>query len=205
MPAARRVRVQDASDTDGDDYDNHETPRPQRANLKKRFSEVHPADDGSFSSSDPTRIPLKSVSLNDDAAEKRRRRKSTKLAVIDDLAMGGPAADGADDQEHAESSRSSRQKQQINTVEPPAEMNVPPDVMSSNFEEWMKMATDNVWFSSYFSATASLSCPPLYRKSTPLIHGTLPSSTIFMTCRFCETPVTILSTSSVPHARSTDV
>ncbi|EKM81927.1 hypothetical protein AGABI1DRAFT_105330 [Agaricus bisporus var. burnettii JB137-S8] len=145
MPAARRVRVQDEPvyKTDSDDDDDQDTPRPQRTTIKKRLSEAHHPDDGSFSGTDPSRVPLKSVSLNDDAAEKRRRRKSTKLTVIDDLAMGGPAADGVADQEHAESSRPSRQKQQINTVEPPAEMNVPPDIMSSNFEEWMKMATDN--------------------------------------------------------------
>lgn len=153
MPAARRVRVQEEPvyKTDSDDDDDQDTPRPQRTTIKKRLSEAHHPDDGSFSGTDPSRVPLKSVSLNDDAAEKRRRRKSTKLTVIDDLAMGGPAADGVADEEHAESSRPSRQKQQINTVEPPAEMNVPPDIMSSNFEEWMKMATDNVrLFSDFF-------------------------------------------------------
>lgn len=157
MAPARRVRVQDEPTHDGDtDYESEpETPRPQKTNLKKRLSEVHHPDaDGSYTNTDPSRVPLKSVNLNDDAAEKRRRRKSTKLTVIDDLAMGGPSGENAGDQENTEPSRSTRQKQQINTVAPPAEMNVPPDVMSSNFEEWIKMATDNVC-----SFTISLTSP----------------------------------------------
>jgi condensin complex subunit 2 len=142
MAPSRRVRIEEepphAGDTDNDS--EPETPRPQKSNLKKRLSEVHPVDlDGSFNG-DPSRVPLKSVNLNDDAAEKRRRRKSTKLTVIDDLATSG---ENAGDQENAEP-RTARQKQQINILPPPAEMNVPPEVMSSNFEEWMKMATDNV-------------------------------------------------------------
>jgi condensin complex subunit 2 len=32
----------------------------------------------------------------------------------------------------------------LTSAAPPPVINVPLDVMSSNFEEWMKMATDNV-------------------------------------------------------------
>lgn len=148
MAPARRTRIQDEPSYDGDTDPGSEpeTPRPQKSNLKKRVSEAYHLDaDGSFTNSDPTRLPLKSVNLNDDAAEKRRRRKSTKLAVIDDLTIGGASGENPSDQGTGpEASRPTRQKQQINTVAPPAEMNVPLDVMSSNFEEWMKMATDNV-------------------------------------------------------------
>ncbi|KAF9443840.1 barren [Macrolepiota fuliginosa MF-IS2] len=145
MAPTRRARIQDQPTHDGDtDNDSEpETPRPQKSNLKKRLSEVHHLDPDGSLANDPSRVPLKSVNLNDDAAEKRRRRKSTKLTVIDDLAVGGTSGENAGDLENPESSRASRQKQQINTVAPPAEMNVPLDVMSSNFEEWMKMATDN--------------------------------------------------------------
>ncbi|KAF5361919.1 hypothetical protein D9756_002624 [Leucocoprinus leucothites] len=136
MAPSRRVRIEDEPTHNGDtDYDSEpETPRPGRSNLKKRVSEVHAGDgDGSFNG-DPTRVPLKSVNLNDDAAEKRRRRKSTKMTVIEDLAPGDP--------DHL-NAKPQRQKQQINVLPPPQEMNVPREIMSSNFEEWMKMATDN--------------------------------------------------------------
>jgi len=141
-----------ADDTDGDS--EQETPRPQKTGLKKRLSEVHRPqarggddDDGSFTTGETGRVPLRTVNINDDAAEKRRRRKSTKINVIEN-ALAGPSSEGTHDQETVEPSRgAAKQKQQLNTVAPPI-INVPPDVMSSNFEEWMKMATDNVSFLS---------------------------------------------------------
>ncbi|KXN87652.1 Condensin complex subunit 2 [Leucoagaricus sp. SymC.cos] len=144
MAAARRVRIEDepAHGGDTDRESEQETPRPQKTSLKKRLSEVHHDPDGSFTNGDPSRVPLKSVNLNDDAAEKRRRRKSTKLTVIDDLAMGGAPGENAVDQENSEP-RPSRQKQQINILPPLADMNISPEIMHSNFEEWMKMASDN--------------------------------------------------------------
>jgi len=139
MAPSRQVRIQDEPAQDGDtDQDSEKgTPRPSRSNLKKRLSEIDP--DGSFIG-DPSRVPLKSVSLNDDAAEKRRRRKSAKIGLIEDLEMG----EDADDHENNPESRPPRQKQQINILPPPAQMDVPRDIMNSNFEEWMKMTTDNV-------------------------------------------------------------
>jgi condensin complex subunit 2 len=104
-------------------------------------------NDGSFTA-DGARVPLKKVNINDDAAEKRRRRKSTKITVID-TALGGPSSEGTLDQD-GEHARGSKQKQPLNTLAPPVLNNVSLDVMSSNFEEWMKMATDNVRFSFIF-------------------------------------------------------
>ncbi|KZT27835.1 barren [Neolentinus lepideus HHB14362 ss-1] len=129
-------------DTDSGDDTEQETPRPQRQGLKKRLSEVYnPENDQSFSS-DPDRAPFKSVNVNDDMAEKRRRRKSTKGAVVvEENAEAGPSGEAA-----AESSKAGaqvRQKQVLNSVAQVPVVNVPLDVMSSNFEEWMKMATDN--------------------------------------------------------------
>jgi condensin complex subunit 2 len=83
------------------------------------------------------------VNINDDAAEKRRRRKSTKITVVEN-AMAGPSSEGNMDADVTETSRTAKQKQQLTSVAPPPVINVPKDVMSSNFEEWMKMATDNV-------------------------------------------------------------
>ncbi|KAH7890710.1 condensin complex subunit 2/barren [Phlebopus sp. FC_14] len=70
------------------------------------------------------------------------RRKSAKLAVSEN-AEAGPSSDR---QGPADSTRATQEKQrqpQLNSVPPPPVINVPLDVMSSNFEEWMKMATDN--------------------------------------------------------------
>jgi condensin complex subunit 2 len=152
--APRRARSPSGSQPhyadDTDPESEPETPRPQKSNLKKRLSEVHHADnDGSFSA-DGARVPLRTVNINDDAAEKRRRRKSTKITVIEN-ALAGPSTEGTHDQD-GEPVRGSKQKQPLNTVAPPVLNNVSLDVMSSNFEEWMKMATDNVCSSFVFHA-----------------------------------------------------
>jgi len=141
MASSRRVRIEgeSAQGTDTEKESEEEAPRTSRLNLKKRLSEVDP--DGSFIG-DPSRVPLKSVSLNDDAAEKRRRRKSTKIGLNEDLV----ASENAGDHDTIPEPRAQRQKQQINILPPPplAQMDVPRDIMNSNFEEWMKMTTDNV-------------------------------------------------------------
>ncbi|KAJ7695086.1 condensin complex subunit 2/barren [Mycena rosella] len=124
------------ADDDSDQEAEQETPRPQR--IKKRLSDVH---DVSFADS-PPRQPLKSRNINDDTAEKRRRRKSTKITIIEN-AEAGPSNDPDNERDPAETSRTARQKQPINSVAAP--MVEPPalEILSSNFDEWMKMATDN--------------------------------------------------------------
>ncbi|KAJ6504878.1 condensin complex subunit 2/barren [Mycena vitilis] len=121
---------------DSDQEAEQETPRPHRV-TKKRLSDVH---DVSFADS-PPRQPLKSRNINDDTAEKRRRRKSTKITIIEN-AQAGPSNEPSND---AETSRTARQKQPLNSVAAPV---VEPrtaslEILSSNFDEWMKMATDN--------------------------------------------------------------
>lgn len=147
-PARRGRSPQETSQPlyadDSDEGIEKVTPRQHRQHLKKRLSEAYVVDnDGSFVS-DSGRPPLVAVNLNDDAAEKRRRRKSTKITVVEDLPAGTSEEGPNPDQDIAESSRTTKQKQQLNSIAPPPVMNVPLDVMSSNFEEWMKMATDNV-------------------------------------------------------------
>ena len=79
--------------------------------------------------------------FNDDEAEKRKRRKSAKLlgqqtTMFDGLTDPGPGVNGLN---------AGERPVQLNSVVPAAPIiNVPRDVMNSNFEEWMKMATDNV-------------------------------------------------------------
>ena len=51
----------------------------------------------------------------------------------------------ADGQQQAESSRQSKTSRPLTSIPAPAaKINVPLDVMSENFEEWMKMAMDGV-------------------------------------------------------------
>ncbi|KIJ62035.1 hypothetical protein HYDPIDRAFT_95405 [Hydnomerulius pinastri MD-312] len=144
MAPPKRVRVVEQDDPSSGDDTEPDTPRPtHRQGSKKRISDVYDINDASFTS-DSGRVPLRAVNINDDTAEKRRRRKSTKLAVIEQ-AEAGPS-NGGDRMDTGESSRAAQAKQkqqQLNSAAPPPVINVPLDVMSSNFEEWMKMATDN--------------------------------------------------------------
>jgi condensin complex subunit 2 len=131
MPPARQGQSPNTSKSlyadETDQESEPETPRPQKTHLRKRLSEAQITDNDTSLTSDNTR-----VRINDDAAEKRRRRKSTKVYP-----------EGSLEQDTAgESSKTGRQKQ-LNSLAAP-EINVSLDVMSSNFEEWMKMATDNV-------------------------------------------------------------
>ncbi|PIL25085.1 hypothetical protein GSI_12974 [Ganoderma sinense ZZ0214-1] len=146
------------SDSGGDTEREH-TPRPPpgRTLSKKRLSErLDP--DGSFTIDDSnpaplnSRAPLKTVSINDDVAEKRRRRKSAKLILPldpdDDPEPGPSGAPHPNDSQDAptDGSRASnlpRHKTQLLSVPQAPEINVPLDVMTSNFDQWMKMATDN--------------------------------------------------------------
>lgn len=152
-PSRHRANIQDGtslyaeSDSGGDTEHEEQTPKaPFRTMSKKRLSEVYHPDDGSYSS-DTARVPLKSVNINDDAAEKRRRRRSAKNAAEVENAEAGPSsggqvADGSLDVPRG--TAQARMTQQLLSVAQAPAVNVPLDVMSSNFEEWMKMATDNV-------------------------------------------------------------
>ena len=145
--APKTARQLDARNSDGDtDIDtdgDHEIPKRSRQHLRKRLSEVHHDHGG------PSDHGRRSVNKNDDAAEKRRRRKSTKLAVLEN-SQGGPSSEGGQtalQDQQPEGSRMAKQKKQLTSVAQTPAINVPLDIMSSNFEEWMKMATDNVFLS----------------------------------------------------------
>lgn len=132
---------------DTDNESDQETPRPQKGSLKKRLSEVyHPDNDNSETS----RPPLRAVNINDDAAEKRRRRKSTKIHVIEN-SLPGPSSEGGLEQP-PEPPRGAKQKPLQSVT--PLEGQVRLEILSSNFEEWMKLATDNVrWIDLYPNAS----------------------------------------------------
>ena len=146
------------SDSGGDTEREHTPhPPPGRTLSKKRLSERFDSDDIlTLDDSNPAskaRHPLKTVSINDDVAEKRRRRKSAKLAIPldpDEEPESGPSnVPHTNDSQDGppEGSRAPnlpRQKSHLLAVPQAPEINVPLDVMTSNFDQWMKMATDNV-------------------------------------------------------------
>ncbi|KAJ8515716.1 hypothetical protein ONZ45_g6881 [Pleurotus djamor] len=126
------------ADTDEEFTEPEESPsRPSGSrHLKKRISEAYlPGHDASFSLDSQGARPA--VNINDDAAEKRRRRKSAKLTA--EGTLGGPSSEGQNDPE----SRAARQKAQIASVALPAIPDVQININSASYEEWMKLATDN--------------------------------------------------------------
>ncbi|EJU03625.1 barren [Dacryopinax primogenitus] len=92
-----------------------------KAKGKRRVSDIHASP----------RTPLAEVDLNDDAAERRARRQSLKRS-----------ASVRNVEEHlpkAERTNSDKSISAVAAQAPPPSL----QILSSNFEEWMKMATDN--------------------------------------------------------------
>lgn len=79
------------------------------------------------------------------------------------------------------------------------------EAMNTNYEEWMKMATDNVRYSAVWDVAIVLTRLPT-RKSIHPTRGHSRLSTTFMTCLFCATPMKkVLSTSPRPLVLLMDV
>lgn len=144
--SARHPRAQlplYADDSSGE-TDAEQTPRQRGKSqaIRKRISDTR--DKNFTEEGNPGRVPLKAVNINDDSAEKRRRRKSAKNPL--ETSEAGPSASaGQDDPEDGTVHAHSRHKQALKSiiVETPI-IDVPIDVRNSNYEEWMKMAMDNV-------------------------------------------------------------
>jgi condensin complex subunit 2 len=132
------------ADGSSSESDNEQTPR-QRGKSHANRKRISETQDRSFTEdANPGRVPLKAVNINDDSAEKRRRRKSAKNHI--DNSEAGPSNNGRqDDTEDVVAHAHSRHKQALksNIVETPI-IDVPLDIRNSNYEEWMKMAMDNV-------------------------------------------------------------
>lgn len=161
----RVVKRSGDSDTDGDSTDIEATPRAKRtgagaasARLKRRVSQYQPDDDDG-----DQRIPLKHV--NDEIAEKRslKRRKSARMTMAfdsvdashDSQNMEPDASTGPEGPKTPKKTALARANQ-IRSVAVPAPMvPVPLEIMTSNFEEWMKMATDNVCAGSWLAIRSS--------------------------------------------------
>lgn len=128
-----------SSGSDEGDTDQEVTPRrkPGAPALRKRMSGIFNSsndDDGNASFGSPSgRAPLQSLNINDDAAEKRRRRKSMKAKTVDEL-EAGPSTEET----------SNKPRRLLNSATQIPKLNLPKELMNSNYEEWMKLATDNV-------------------------------------------------------------
>jgi hypothetical protein len=205
MPPPRAARSRPAkieSDSDGD-TDRETTPKPISSGLRRRLSD-HPQNGQDGEDTSGKRAPVPAVTVNDDAAEKRRRRKSARMTVQppdeEEQPAAGPSNISAGPTGNGPVRTPGRGLQRLESVAHVEPINVPRDVMSSNFEEWMKMATDNVSNSCvYVCSWAYSSC----RKSMLPTHGTLLSSTTSTICLFCVIRTIILSTSSVHPVLST--
>jgi condensin complex subunit 2 len=133
------------ADGSSSESDAEQTPRQRSKSqaIRKRISEPH---DKSFGDDmNPGRVPLKAVNINDDTAEKRRRRKSAKNTTVDNFEPGPSTSGRQDETEDGATQAHSRHKQALKStiVETPI-IDVPIDIRNSNYEEWMKMAMDNV-------------------------------------------------------------
>lgn len=142
QPRAQLPLYADASSSESES-EQTSRQRGKHQAIRKRISETQ---DKSFTEDmNLGRAPLKVVNINDDSAEKRRRRKSAKNPTIDNSEAALPTSARQDDTEDAGAHAHSRHKQALKSiiVETPI-IDVPLDVRNSNYEEWMKMAMDNV-------------------------------------------------------------
>ena len=139
-----RAQLSLYADGSSSESDNEQTPR-QRGKSQPTRKRISETQDKSFTEDpNPGRVPLKAVNINDDSAEKRRRRKSAKPTT--DNAEAGPSTSGRQDgTEDAGAHAHARHKQALKStiVETPI-IDIPLDIRNSNYEEWMKMAMDNV-------------------------------------------------------------
>ncbi|KAJ3528735.1 hypothetical protein NM688_g7955 [Phlebia brevispora] len=117
--------------------DEEPTPKHSRTHSKKRLSDVY---DSSFVA-EPGRS-RKSVNMNDDAAEKRKRRQSARVVLPEQEPEAGPSNESRVE-ERDRAPTLAKQKSQLITVDQTPIITVPTDVMNANYEEWMKLATDN--------------------------------------------------------------
>ncbi|CAE6402264.1 unnamed protein product [Rhizoctonia solani] len=143
MPARKRA----SSDTEmeDDEYDEGAGTSSKMKDLgknKRRVSMLREAEGSSRSKS----ITMKSMDSsglaeNDDLSEKRRRRQSRAAAALiaEEEADGGSSSGAPRTPKKTAVARANMLNAVDHTPLPAVSM----DVMTSNFEEWMKMATDN--------------------------------------------------------------
>jgi condensin complex subunit 2 len=123
-----------------------ETP-PEREREDKRERE-HRRESRLLSHSTSSNTPLRTTMranqlINDDAAERAARRKSAHFAdigLIDkENRTASPVVRKASTALHVQKERRAKR---LSAVTPAPQVSM--EVMNTNFEEWMKLATDNV-------------------------------------------------------------
>lgn len=155
MPARKKV---DDSDTEMEEDDEYEdgvegsSSRPKEQTTGKHRRRVSMLKDMEGHSKSKASVTMKSMdssdlTANDDLTEKRRRRQSRAAAALiaeeeGDGASGSGGAGGAGPRTPKKTAVA--RANMLNAVDHTPLPAVSLDVMTSNFEEWMKMATDNV-------------------------------------------------------------
>jgi condensin complex subunit 2 len=151
----RPARKAEQSDSEEESTDVEATPKAKKTSsgagnsrLKRRVSQYHPGNEDEAEQ----RIPLKP--FNDELTEKRalKRRKSSRMTMAfdagaasqDDPATQGDASNSAEGPKTPRKTALARANQLKSVAVPGPMAPVPLEIMTSNFEEWMKMATDNV-------------------------------------------------------------
>jgi condensin complex subunit 2 len=197
MPRSSRSKkaiIESPATTDVEPSREDESPKQRRPSRgKRRVSSIIPPPEAeaSFASSQGgdghERRPLVAVDINDDREEKKRRRKSAAARTFQNFgdaqenSFAGPSGSKGTSEPDPEDEASTRPKitalaraNQLNAVAHAPMPAVSLDVMSSNFEEWMKMATDNVCSRCQAALERSLPNRELkfYRKSTRQTRGT---------------------------------
>ncbi|KAG8703105.1 hypothetical protein FRC08_003077 [Ceratobasidium sp. 394] len=147
MPA----RFKDDSDTEMDDNDEHEqvastskgkgkATAPSNKN-KRRVSVLKDTEAASRSEASADSSDL---TANDDFSEKRRRRQSAaRPAVSVPVEEDGDGPSGSGGGSRTPKKTAVARANRLDAIDVTPLPAVSMDVMASNFEEWMKMATDN--------------------------------------------------------------
>lgn len=156
----RRKADSDTEMEDGDEYEENVNELPTKsgkgralAKNKRRVSMLKdlegPSASGASGMGSVNSVDSSDLTANDDITEKRRRRQSTRPAVTfpdEDGDGAGPSSSGAANGSGPRTPKKSAvaRANMLNAVDHTPLPAVSLDVMTSNFEEWMKMATDNV-------------------------------------------------------------
>jgi condensin complex subunit 2 len=115
---------------------------------KRRVSMLKETEGHSKSKSSFSMRSMDSTDLtaNDDLSEKRRRRQSrvTAALIAEEEGDGGPSSGANANGPRTPKKTAVARANMLNAVDHTPLPAVSLDVMTSNFEEWMKMATDNV-------------------------------------------------------------
>lgn len=126
----------------GEETEQEATPKPAKSSgLRKRKSEVHGNDSG---------LTRSKTVVNNDLAEKRRRRQSTRAGEA------GPSGEGGEVDGDGTNRTTGRPLQQLASIAPdPGARAAPLVPQQDNYDEWMKLAMGNVRALAYIQESLS--------------------------------------------------